>query len=119
MLAYKATEELRRQTSAEYKAAHTDLLRDRVKDDPTDGVAAPTHPSHTPANNGDVVFLESLIDSVPDQATSDHDGARCWIVGHLRELSGVDLDSPCRREPGIHDVTTTLHLTGRGVESEI
>jgi len=112
-------EELQRQTSAKHKTAYTDLLRDRVKDDPTDGFAAPTHPSRTPTNNGNVVFLESLIYGVPDQATSDHDGARCWIIGYLRELSGVDLYSFCRREPDIHGVATTLHLTGRGVKSDI
>jgi len=77
---------------------------------------ASTHPSHTPTNNDDTMFLEPLIDSIPDQATSDYDSARCWIVGHLGELAGVDQDSLCGREPEIHGVTTTLHLKRRRVE---
>jgi len=77
---------------------------------------APTHPRHTTTNNDGIMFLEPLIYNVPGQATSDYGSARCWIVGHLGELAGVDQDSLCGREPGIRGVTTTLHLKRRRVE---
>ena len=61
-------ENLRGQTSAEQEATHADLLRGMVMDTPTKGIA-PTHPSYTAANDVHTVFLESLVDDVPDQAT--------------------------------------------------
>jgi len=57
-----------------------------------------------------MVVLESLIYITPGQASPDYDSARYRIVCQLRELSGVDVNSLCRREPGIHSVTTALHL---------
>ena len=79
----------------------------------TEGVAAPTHPRYTPTKNDDIVFLEPLIDSIPDQASPDHGGTGGCIVLHLGEFLGVDLDSLGRREPGIRSVTATLHLKHR------
>lgn len=56
---------------------------------------APAYPSYTAANNVNAVFLEPLVDIVPDQAAPDYGSARSCIVGHLGKLSGVDVDSLC------------------------
>jgi len=76
---------------------------------PTKGIV-PTYPSYTAANDFNAVFLEPLINSVPDQAAPDYGSARTRIVGHLGELPGVDVDSLCRRESGIRSVTTARNL---------
>jgi len=59
---------------------------------PTKGIG-PTCPSCTATNDVNAVFLEPLVNSVPDQAAPDYDSARSCIVGHLGKLSGVDVDS--------------------------
>ena len=92
-LAQKATENHREPTSAECQAAHANLLRDRVENVPTEGVEGLTHPSCTPTKHDNIVVLESLIHSIPNQTTPNHGSARCWVVGYLGKLSGVDLDS--------------------------
>jgi len=79
---------------------------------------APTHPGYPPTKNADVVVLESLIYILPDQASPDYGSARCRIVCHLGELSGVDMNSLCRREPGIRSVTATHHLGCQRVVSD-
>jgi len=61
---------------------------------PTKGIA-PTCPSHTATDDVNLVFLESLVNSVPDQAAPYYGSARSCIVGHLGKLSGVDVDSLC------------------------
>jgi len=66
-----------------------------------------------------MVVLELLIYSTPGLAGPDFDGARCLIVCHLGEPSSVDVNSLCRREPGIQSVTTALHLKHRGVALDI
>jgi len=85
----------------------------------TKGVVVPTHPRYTPTKNDDIVFLESLINSIPDQAGPDHSGTGCCIVLHLGELPSVDLDSLGRREPEINRVTTAFHLKYRRAGSNI
>ena len=52
-----------------------------------------THASRTPTEHDDVVVLESLIHGIPNQATSNHGSAGCWVIGYLREPSSVDLNS--------------------------
>ena len=113
---YEAVEDLREPTSAEQETAYADLLRDRIENPPTEGIAARTHPRHAPTKNRDTVFLESFIYGVPDQAAPDHGSSRCRIVGHLGEPSGVDMDTLRRREPKIWGMTTTLHLRHQEVE---
>ena len=73
------------------------------------------HPSYAATDNGNIVFLESFVDGIPDQATPDHDSAGSCIVGHLGKPSGVDLDSLGRGESGICGMTTALHLKHRRV----
>ena len=66
-----------------------------------------------------MVLLESLIYSVPGQARPDYGGTRYRVVRHLREPAGVDMNSLCRREPGIRSVTTAHDLKHQGVASDI
>jgi len=118
---YKAAENLQEPTSAEQEATHAHLLgdRERVENTPTEGIAAPTHPGYPPTKNADMVVLESSIYILPDQASPDYGSARCRIICHLGELSGVDMNSLCRREPRIRGVTTAHHLKHQGVVSDI
>lgn len=69
-----------------------------------------THPSYASTDNGNAVFLESFVYSIPNQATPDYSSARGCIVGYLGKLSGIDMDSLCRRKPGVRSVATALHL---------
>ena len=66
----KAAKSLRRPTSAECEAANADLLRDNVKSTPGQGIVF-AHPSYTATDNGNIVFLESFVHGIPDQATPD------------------------------------------------
>jgi len=63
--------------------------------------------------------MELLVYRTPGLAGPDFDGARCLIVCHLGKPSGVDMNSLCRREPGIRNVTTTLHLKQRGAVLDV
>jgi hypothetical protein len=63
--------------------------------------------------NVHVMFLELLVYVVPDQSGPDHSSTRSCVVGHLGELSGVYLDSLCRREPRVRSMATALHLKHR------
>ena len=114
-------ENLQEPTSAEQEATHADLScdRDRVENTPTEAIAAPTHPGYAPTKNDDAVVLELLIHRTPGLASPDYDSTGYRIVRHLRELSGVDMNSLRRREPGIHSVTTAHHLKHRGVVSDM
>ena len=80
---------------------------------------SPTHPGYAPTDNINTVVLEPLIYGVPDQASPDYGSARYRIVRHLGEPSGRDVNSFCRREPGIRSMTTALHLKHQRVVSDI
>jgi len=110
-------ENLRERTSTEQEATHADLLhnRERVENTPIKGIAAHTHSGYPPTKNADTVVLESLIYVLPDQAGPNHSGARSRIVRHLGELSGVNMNSLCRRKSGICSMTTARHLRHQGV----
>ena len=86
-------ENLQEQTSAEQQATNAYLLHDRDECSDRGGVAAATHPTHTPTKNGDIVSLESFIHDIPDQAGPNHGSGRCRIVRHLGELFRVNQDS--------------------------
>ena len=68
------------------------------------------HPGYAAADNANVVFLGSFVHVVPDQSASDDDSARSFVVCHLGKLSGVDMDSARRRQPGICGMITAFHL---------
>jgi hypothetical protein len=58
-------------------------------------VIALTHPRYAATKNSNVVFLELLIHIVPDQTSPDRGGTGISVVGHLRKLPGVYMDSLC------------------------
>ena len=104
-----------RQTAAKHDSAYTNLTCDGVENVAGEGITEPTYPRLARTKDGDVVFLESFVDSVPDQPGSNHRDARCLVVSYLGEPSGIDVNSLCRRKPGIRCMTTTLHLRHQGV----
>ena len=114
-LVCKSAKHFHRQTAAKYDAAYTNLACDSVVNVVGEGTIEPTYPRLARTEDGDVVFLESFVDSVPDQPGSNHRDARCRVVSYLGEPSGIDVDSLCRRKPGIRGMTTALHLRHQGV----
>jgi hypothetical protein len=87
-------ETLRRPTSTEQETTNANLLRDSVKVIPAGGIT-PAYSRYAATKNTNVVFLESLIHTVPDQTSPDHSSTGSDIIGHLGKPSGVYLDSLC------------------------
>ena len=115
-LVCKAAKHRRRQTAAQHEAAYTNLLRTSVENTVGEGITGHTHPSRARSDDGDAVVLESLVGDFPGQPGSNHCGAGCRVVRYLRKPSGRDVNSLCRRKPGISSVTTALHLRHQGVK---